>query len=185
MDRINGMSKLEEGKKYYINESKEVFTYVGVDYEFTDSPPVFLTPIGLEVQVAFRDIHTIEETTSPTSGMKFDAGEDKLKWHLVPTSFNEVVKVLTMGSKKYSDNNWKFVDPGYDRYYSAAKRHMEDFRKAIEEGTPRQDKDMKTHLLANAICDLIFLMDQDMHGWPNQKNPPTKTTWRNNEKTKD
>jgi len=38
-------------------------------------------------------------------GTKYD--EDKPRWDLLPfTEVEKVVKVLTMGAKKYADGNW-------------------------------------------------------------------------------
>lgn len=165
---------LAQGKKYHINEDPKVYTFVGQD---GPDQVVFLNPQGVQETFRIDHITKLEETTAPTSGMKFD-GVDKLRWDLVPIEFEEVVTVLTKGAKKYADNNWKYVNPGYDRYYAAARRHMEEFRKAIKEGRPRIDKEMGTHLLANSICCLMFLMWMDMNNWENQKNPPTNTLWK-------
>ncbi len=174
------IDQLKENGKYHINDDQEVYTFVRL--EDSGGLIVFKEPTGKEMKWHPKSINKIQETTDPTSGMKFD-GVDKLRWDLVPIEFEEVVTVLTKGAKKYADNNWKYVNPGYDRYYAAARRHMEEFRKAIKEGRPRVDKEMGTHLLANSICCLMFLMWMDMNNWENQKNAPTTTPWREDAKS--
>jgi NTP pyrophosphatase (non-canonical NTP hydrolase) len=86
-----------------------------------------------------------------TEGSKFDA--DKLQYHLVPTiPFEEVVKVLTFGAIKYDEDNWKLVQNGNSRYYSAAMRHLEAWRKG--EGW---DPETGVSHLAHAVCCLLFI----------------------------
>lgn len=169
------LQALKIGSKYHINQGGTVYKYTGISHKDFETVE-FINSVGAVEVFTCRQINKIEETTDPTSGMKFD-GVDKLRWDLVPEEFEEVVKVLTLGAKKYADNNWKFVNPGYDRYYAAARRHMEEFRKAVRKGRPRTDKEMGTHVLANAICCLIFLMWMDMNNWENQKTPPTNVPW--------
>lgn len=169
---------LNVGGKYHINGTSTVYKYTGVSHKDLETIE-FINPIGAIEMFTCRQILRIEETNDPTSGMKFD-GVDKLRWDLLPVEFEEVITVLTKGAKKYADNNWMYVNPAYDRYYAAARRHMEEFRKAIKKGLPRTDKEMGTHVLANAICCLVFLMYMDMNDWPNQKVKPTETKWTNN-----
>lgn len=169
------LQNLKVDGKYCINGEPAVYKYTGVVHP--DSETIeFINPEGVIVTFNCNQILHIEETNNPRYGMKFDA-VGKLRWDLLPIEFEEVIKVLTKGAKKYADNNWMYVDQAYDRYYAAARRHMEEFRKAIKKGLPRVDKEMGTHLLANAICDLIFLMYMDMNDWPNQKIKPTERRW--------
>lgn len=93
---------------------------------------------------------------------KHDAG--KPRYALLPVhALEEVVKVLTDGAVKYSAGNWK-ENGGfdYDRPISAAMRHQMDFLKG-----QRWDTDPKSghrHVIANAICELLFLLDFDLTG---------------------
>lgn len=170
------LQNLKLGQQYYINnDNRTVYTCVSIPNTFSELVS-FFTPTGVKKSFAINKIHKIVKATNITVGMKFD-GVDKLRWDLLPIEFEEVIKVLTKGAKKYADNNWKYIDSAYNRYYAAARRHMEEFRKAIQNGQSRIDEEMGTHVLANAICCLIFLMYMDMNNWPNQKVKPTKTTY--------
>lgn len=101
-------------------------------------------------------------------GRKFDGG--KLRYDLVPVlAYEEVTKVLTAGSLKYDDNNWQKVPKGRQRYLAAALRHIQDYRKGnvIDDG----EGGTGTHTLANAITDLMFILEKDLQGWPDEDEP--------------
>lgn len=88
-------------------------------------------------------------------GIKYD--NDKPRWDLLPMEqLEEVVKVLSMGAKKYADENWKKLDNLQQRYYGAALRHIVAWKKGeiidSESGLPH---------LAHAICCLMFIMWKD------------------------
>lgn len=79
---------------------------------------------------------------------------NKQRWDLLPLQpINEIVKVLTFGAKKYSDNNWQQVSNAKERYYAALMRHIVAWR----EGEWLDDESKLPHL-AHAGCCLIFLM---------------------------
>lgn len=101
-------------------------------------------------------------------GRKFDGG--KLRYDLVPVlAYEEITKVLTAGSLKYDDNNWQKVPKGRQRYLAAALRHIQDYRKGnvIDDG----EGGTGTHTLANAITDLMFILEKDLQGWPDEDEP--------------
>jgi hypothetical protein len=165
--------------KYYINEQPELYTFQSFE-PVDDGVGIktyanFLLPNGKAVSYNTSLIYMAVKADAITGGLKFD--NEKLRWDLVPTEFEEVVKVITKGAKKYDDYNWQLVDNQASKYYAAAKRHMEEFRKCLASGAPRTDKEFGTHILAHAICDLIFLMWMDMHNWPNQTVKPCNTVW--------
>lgn len=86
-------------------------------------------------------------------GLKNDT--EKERWDLVPMkALNEVVKVLTFGAKKYSENNWKLVSNGRERYYAAALRHLRD----AQENYEARDKESGLLHLAHAACCILFLI---------------------------
>ena len=90
-------------------------------------------------------------------GRKFD--KDKLRYDLMPVlAQEEVVKVITLGAKKYDPENWKRVPEGRRRYYAAAMRHMEAWRKG-----EKQDE-IGTHHIANAISNLMFILEKELQG---------------------
>ena len=86
------------------------------------------------------------------NGKKFDG--DKPRWDLLPLdSVREIVRVLTYGSNKYSDNNWQSLDKPIDRYYAALMRHIVAWRTG-------EDVDPETGIqhLAHAGCCILFLL---------------------------
>jgi ribosomal protein L32 len=84
-------------------------------------------------------------------GIKFDS--DKPRWDLLPLDLIEpVVRVLTMGAKKYADDNWKIVPDARKRYFSALMRHLT----AWQSGEKVDPESGESHI-AHAICNLIFL----------------------------
>lgn len=91
-------------------------------------------------------------------GRKYDGG--KLRYDLVPAiALEEVVKVITKGAEKYDPENWKRVPEGRRRYYAAAMRHMEAWRKG-----EKQDE-IGTHHIANTISNLMFILEKELQGW--------------------
>ena len=96
--------------------------------------------------------HPLKRSKQPPLGSKFD--NKKLRWDLLPLKpIEQVVRVLTKGANKYSDNNWKHVDNFEDRYYAAAMRHITRWRMGF-----KRDKESGMPHLAHAICCLIFIL---------------------------
>jgi hypothetical protein len=90
------------------------------------------------------------------TGVKFD--QDKPQWTLVPfKALDEVVKVLTIGARKYAPDNWKKVPNARQRYIDAAFRHMS----AYAAGEKLDVETGKNHL-AHAMCCLLFLLAFDL-----------------------
>lgn len=89
------------------------------------------------------------------TGIKFD--DDKPDYSLMPSASEEdVVKVLTFGSKKYDRENWRKLPDARNRYYAAARRHMEQWRQG-----DLVDSETGISHLAHAICCLHFLAELD------------------------
>ena len=85
-------------------------------------------------------------------GVKYDDG--KARWELIPfRAMRDVVDVLTYGSRKYADDNWKIVPDARKRYVSAAFRHLTDWA-----GGEKKDSETGKSHLAHAICCLLFLL---------------------------
>lgn len=88
-------------------------------------------------------------------GKKFDEG--KPRYDLLPVaSIREVVRVLTKGSEKYDDHNWRkgFI---WSRPYAAAQRHLN----AWWDGE-NLDVEWGISHLAHAICNLLFLLEFEL-----------------------
>jgi hypothetical protein len=85
-------------------------------------------------------------------GMKFDG--EKPEWHLLNfEDLEEVVEILTFGAKKYAPNNYKLVEDPFNRYFSAAMRHLVAYKK----GEQLDPESNRSHL-SHCICNLLFLM---------------------------
>ena len=80
-------------------------------------------------------------------GVKHDSEKNRLDL-IVPEFIEEIGKVLTFGSKKYDDNNWKKLDNLQDRYYAAALRHLMAWRK----GEKNDPETGLSHLSHAASC---------------------------------
>lgn len=92
-------------------------------------------------------------------GRKYDGG--KLRYDLIPVlALEETAKVVTKGAEKYDDENWKLVPEGRRRYLSAAMRHIQQWRKG-----EIYDDEMGTHHIANAISNLMFILEKELQGW--------------------
>jgi hypothetical protein len=87
----------------------------------------------------------------PEVGVKYD--NNKLRYDLIEPEFLEgLAKILSLGAKKYSDGNWKNVNPFKDRYYAALLRHIQAWRK----GELIDSESGESHLY-HAACCLMFL----------------------------
>lgn len=93
-------------------------------------------------------------------GRKFDNGKPRMAL-LPPYALEEVAKVLTAGSIKYADNNWKYVENGESRYKDAMFRHINAFNKGEV-----LDPETGMHHLAHAICCAMFIVDAHGSGVP-------------------
>lgn len=86
---------------------------------------------------------------------KNDKKDHKIRWELLPLDIiNEIAKVYTKGAEKYSDNSWKQLENGYERYKGALLRHL-----AASETNPIDDETGCYHLAQvawNAIAMLWF-----------------------------
>ena len=80
--------------------------------------------------------------------------QNKLRYDLLPVEpIEEVIKVLTLGAVKYSPDNWKRVKPYDVRYYNAALRHIQAWRRG-----ETFDSESKLPHLAHAVCCLLFIL---------------------------
>lgn len=157
LTRIGWGEMSEEEKKKCLCEGGEIIQdaneirYHVCDKDFVDS------------------LEEYKEDDKPTKqeGTKFDDG--KPRWELLPCrQIEEVVKVLTKGAVVHGNWNWQRVKPFRMRYFGALMRHAKEYsEKAIEKKITGYenllDKDTKQHILANLICDALFLMWGDMN----------------------
>lgn len=93
------------------------------------------------------------------SGIKFD--QEKPRCSLVFSGFAdallEVAKVGTFGAGKYTDNGWKEVPEGTERYRSAMYRHM----LSHEHLDPESGLPHAAHAAWNALAVLQMELQND------------------------
>ena len=86
-------------------------------------------------------------------GIKYDA--EKPDYSLLPPyALDELVKVLTYGKSKYSRNNWRLLEDGYNRYFAAAQRHLW----ALHKGETH-DTESGFHHAAHAAACILFMFE--------------------------
>lgn len=83
---------------------------------------------------------------------------DKPRYDLLPyDAIEKVVEVLTIGANKYSDRNWE-QGLKYSRCFAALQRHLVAWFQKREDN----DQETNTHHLANAACELLFLLSYEV-----------------------
>lgn len=94
-----------------------------------------------------------------TVGMKHD--EAKPRFDLIPPIAElEVAKVLEYGTRKYDENNWRYVENPQARYMAAARRHIN----AWMQNESYDDESGLPHL-AHAITSLMFILELEQEQW--------------------
>lgn len=94
----------------------------------------------------------------PPVGVKADGGKPmpRLLHESMAGAVASVVDVLSFGARKYSDDNWKNVEP--KRYTDALYRHLNAHHKGesndAESGLPH---------LAHAACCVLFLLHHEVN----------------------
>lgn len=95
----------------------------------------------------------LHDTPDTAGGIKYDG--DKPRYELIPPhALEEMVKVLTVGAKKYDDENWRKLDNLANRYRGALLRHT----MAIAKGELYDDETGLLHS-AHAMCCTAFLTE--------------------------
>ena len=99
----------------------------------------------------------------PFDGIRFPTGDkhkfdgDKTKWHLLPWEIIKgIAEVMTFGANKYTENGWKEVPRGEDRYWSALMRHRMAMN-GIGQKKEYTDKDSGLPHWAHFCCNAIFI----------------------------
>ena len=65
--------------------------------------------------------------------VKNDFLDHKLRWDLLPLQeIEDIVKAYTVGADKCGENNWKYLENGYNRYKAAMFRHLLEYEKGTE-----------------------------------------------------
>lgn len=156
--------KVQVGKKYVRRDGKVTEKLINniepmSSYPFYDSR--FCESYSAE-GLFFHDEENEEDLVSevseqiqppePTGGTKHDT--DKVRLDLLPpVALTKVAEVLTFGSKKYGDHNWR-KGFKFSRLTGACLRHVFAFMWG-----ETYDKETGLHHLAHAACCLLFLIE--------------------------
>ncbi len=98
----------------------------------------------------FNEVWHGQKNESVAEGMKHSQGKprmDLLPWD----ALDEVAKVLTFGARKYSDDNWRKVDP--KEYEAGLLRHFSEYK----QGTV-VDSESGEMTLAHLACCALFMV---------------------------
>lgn len=88
----------------------------------------------------------------PCEATKYD--DNKLRMELIPVStLKALAEVLTFGSKKYGDNNWR-KGMQWNRLYGACLRHLTAWW-----GGETNDIESGLNHLQHALCCIAFLIE--------------------------
>ena len=87
-----------------------------------------------------------------SEGVKHDSGKLRY-WLMDRAAMAWTTAVLTYGAELYAPENWRKVNDGDERYYSALIRHVEAWRAG-----ERFDPDTGLPHLAHAACCCVFLL---------------------------
>lgn len=105
--------------------------------------PHLLTPLDFNMSDSNKD-------AQPQAGIKYDS--DKLRMDLIDPFFVEgVARVLTFGSNKYGDHQWKGGFP-LDCLIASLQRHESELRKGI-----LVDSESGIEHVYHAACNLMFI----------------------------
>ena len=110
---------------------------------------------------AYIEQFTTHDKDRVTPGTKFDTTKVRptLLLSSLARAVTEVSHVLTYGARKYSDDGWRLVDNGFDRYTDALYRHL----LAEHMGEEHDDETgllHAAHTAANALIRLELLLRQ-------------------------
>jgi hypothetical protein len=121
------------------------------------------TPINVvcrECTAMVRDIApdvTSQKGSPKKGGVKHDS--EKVRLDLIPVLPHlAVARVLTHGARNYGEWNWA-QGLKYSRCIAACERHIAEFKAG-----GYADNETKEHILAHAICELMFLLHFELSG---------------------
>lgn len=108
--------------------------------------------------------HDPHGTAANTPGAKLDAGKPRMGLVLggFAGALREVAEVGTDGAAKYSDNGWKVVPDGFNRYTDAMLRHWAD--EADGPIDAKSGSRHAAHVAWNALARLQLLLNEEAKG---------------------
>lgn len=110
-------------------------------------------------------------TVSETGAERFNGKKNKLDL-IPPKPIEDIGWVLTHGSKKYSDHNWR-KGFNWTDVMASCKRHISSWEQGED-----LDPESKLHHLAHAACNLLFLLEfyhENLGKDTRWKNEPKRT----------
>jgi len=80
--------------------------------------------------------------------------ENKLRYDLLePNAIEELVRVFTVGAKKYAEHNWLKTGMSYSKMLASAKRHIASFEMGED-----FDRETACHHMAHAAWNLLGIV---------------------------
>lgn len=158
--------KLDKGRKLFNQqafESKIIYNLDTARFECTNRDGFWVSYNGdnwiqatkaknLSDENKCNPLQKMWDSSAKEKGfVKADSG--KLQWSLLPfEELKDVVKVLMLGAKKYTPDNWKKCDD-VTRYKDALMRHVISYVSG-----DKTDEESQLSHLAHAVCNCLFLM---------------------------
>lgn len=159
--------KLDKGRKLFnlhCQENSDIkYNFDKACYECTNRDGFWVSYNGdnwiqatkaknLSDENKYNPLQKMWDSLSKEKGfVKADSG--KLQWSLLPfEELKDVVKVLMLGAKKYTPDNWKKCDD-VTRYKDALMRHVISYVSG-----DKTDEESQLSHLAHAVCNCLFLM---------------------------
>lgn len=97
--------------------------------------------------------------TDDAPAQKFDDGEEKVRFDLIPAGpLFELARVYTIGAKKYADRNWE-KGLGWGRIFAAMMRHSWKWWR----GETHDPVDGQHHLSSVAWCAFALMEYEQTH----------------------
>lgn len=138
--------RITQGSGWYSDRVGEIFEVEEYDAQY------FRLTYLKDYFIAKSECEIVKD--EPPKGIKYDT--EKTRFELLPfEQIEQVAEVLTIGAKKYADDNWKKVMPR-SRYIGASLRHIFAWIRG-----EKLDKETGKSHLAHAVCCLLFLMWSD------------------------
>lgn len=152
--KVHISSLYESSEEHWKTFQKEIPEARNANYVATSQPAIQSDVFIPRQKLTF---------TTPKNKVTMKSSTIKPDYYLLPhDALNEVAMVLAKSKEKYPPENWRDIPNWRHEFYSAAMRHMQNWRvgKTKDDG----EGGLGTHHLANAICNLMFILDKELKG---------------------
>lgn len=152
---VNIQYNFDKARYECTNSDGHWVSYNGENWiQASSAKPIDTSDLKVELSDEYQRNHlreAMEYALKEKGFVKADSG--KLQWSLLPfEELKDVVRVLMLGAKKYTLDNWKKCDD-VTRYKDALMRHVISYVSG-----DITDKESGLSHLAHAVCNCLFLM---------------------------